>query len=151
MDYKKVCLTNLSISDNLTHKDKFGCCFVGFYNDRVNRNNICPVIYCRNEGRLSQILKRILDKIPKEDQELLLKYIKPYSDFDSNNYDGPLLDRKHLRRYDEQEWRYVPEHDGDVLRFTPNDVYKVFVQTEEQKLELAKTSPTYANKITVLK
>ena len=40
---------------------------------------------------------------------------------------------------------------GDVLRFTPNNVYKVFVQTEGQKLELAKTYPTYANKIAVLK
>lgn len=147
IDYKKVCLTNMSTDDNRIHKRKYGDYFIGFENHWVDHNQICPIIYCREKGKLTELLIRITNKISREDRDELLTYIKPYSDFESDQYHGPQGDMENLRRYDEHEWRYIAKHDNDVLKFTPNDVFRIYVQTDDEKKILQQNFPKYANKI----
>ncbi len=143
--FKRVCFTNMSTKDNKTHKGKYGDCCIGFNNNWANKNKLSPIIYCRKEGRLTQLIKRILARIDKEDKDLLLQYCKPYSDYNHDNKDKSK--REKLRRYDEQEWRYIPEQDGDTLKFTQEDVYRIYVPESANKTQLEKQYPKYKGKI----
>lgn len=155
--YKMACFTNISIKDNKTHTDKYGDCCIGFKNSWVNRYKICPIIYCRVDGRLTGVLRSILSeesKVSGDDKELLLKYIKPYSDLNSEGRiprKDEKVDKVHLRRYDEYEWRYIPTDDSDVMDFDTDDIYRIYVDSEENMTELQAMFPTFAKKIKISK
>ncbi len=143
--FQKICLTNISIEDSKMHRVKYGDYCIGFKNKWVKENRISPIIYCRKEAKLTELIEKILTKIDKEDKELFLKYCKPYSDCNSKCKDENK--RELLRRYDEHEWRYIPESDTDVLKFTPQDVSKIYVPKSKEE-DLKKQIPDYKEKIT---
>jgi len=147
--FKRVCLTNLNQNNNKTHRKKFGDCCIGFKNKWANNNKLCPVIYCRRNGKLTELIKNILKQIDPKGQELLLQYCKQYSDYDPHKKD--IDQRDILRRYDEQEWRYIPESDDDVLKFNKEDISKIYVPSETYKEELSKLYPKYEDIIHISK
>ncbi len=142
--FKKVCFTNMSIKKNNIHKEKYGDYCIGFNNKWVNENRLSPIIYCREKGNLTELIKNILGQINKEDKKLLLKYCKPYSDYNPTFKDKSK--KELLRRYDEHEWRYIPESDTDVLKFTFQDVFKIYVPEQEEK-DWKNQFPNYKDKI----
>lgn len=93
------------------------------------------------------MIKRILLQIKKNDKELLLKYCKPYSDYSPDCKDKNK--RKKLRRFDEYEWRYIPKSGHDKLNFSLQDIYRIYVPTNENKDELEEKFPLYKEKIHV--
>lgn len=156
LSFKEACFTNIDFENNQIHKDKFKGCCIGFENEWVNDHKICPMIYCRRNGQLTDLLKKLLsnDEIDVHDRRLLQKFIKPYSDFGSEGYnpkDDEIVDKEHLRRYDEYEWRYIPEYENDVLKFNTKDIVCIYVDTIEHKIELQNEFPKYADKVEVMK
>ena len=153
MSFMRVCFTNMGINDNDIHCGKYGQCFIGFTNDWVNRNQICPVIYCREQGRLTSILKEVMKQIDPITAQKLCQYCKQYSDYESENYNGPYQgDRWKLRRYDEHEWRYVPNgYSEEYLTFSALDVYAIYVTSKKEQRSLENKFPAYKGKVKVLK
>lgn len=151
MKFMRVCFTNMGIEDNEIHISKFDNCFIGFNNKWVNDNHICPVIYCRNEGGLTRVLKDVMEQVNPITAQKLCQYCKQYSDLASDGYNGPYKgDKQKLRRYDEHEWRYVPEgYSQEFLTFDPKDVFAIYVSSESQKVLLEKEFPDYKEKIKV--
>ena len=147
LDYKKVCLTNLSTDDNRIHKSKYGECYIGFNNSWVDDKQICPIIYCRRNGKLTKLLQRIIQDISDADRNELLQYIKPYSDYKTDPYEGPNGGMEELRRYDEREWRYISQFEDDVLDFEMDDIYRIYVPTDRNMNDLKAEFPAYASKI----
>lgn len=140
----KVCFTNISLShikDLDRHKNTYGNYIIGLYPRWVKANRISPVIYCKKEALITDILKKAITQCPE-----LLNFCKQYSDYEKRM---PKIRRNELRRYDEQEWRYVPEKNTEehLLRFTPEDVYRIYVPNRQEQERLKKIFPAYKDKI----
>lgn len=152
MSFLRVCFTNMGIEDNDIHSGKFGSCFIGFMNEWVNRNHICPVIYCREEGKLTKLLKQIMDQVDPLTAQKLCQYCKQYSDYGCESYNGPYLgDKVKLRRYDEHEWRYIPNgYSEEYLTFSEDDVFAIYVTSLNERKLLEDKFPKYIGKIKVI-
>lgn len=153
MQFLRICFTNMGIDDNAIHISKYGKCFIGFNNDWVNQHHICPVIYCRQNGKLTNILKSVMSKVDSVTAQKLCQYCKQYSDYESDNYNGPYEgDIVKLRRYDEHEWRYIPDgYSQEYLKFTEDDVFAIYVTSAKEKKLLEKDFPKYKGKIKIFK
>ena len=145
---KAVCFTNLSEEiDVKNHIDKYGLYAIGLTQSWANKHKISPVAYLRKEGKLTEILKAEILKVPQ-----LLNYCKQYSDYESDwcNDDDKDKSINVLRRYDEREWRYIPDKESEkYLKFNLFGVYQIIVPTKSDKCKIAESCKDYISKIRV--
>lgn len=142
----KVCFTSISQSnvvDTNIHRGKYGQCCIGLTQSWGKEKQLNPIIYCRKNSLLTNILKPIVAQYPE-----LLNFCKQYSDAGDQCSEEM---KRELRRFDEREWRYIPQDQdySSKLSFGPRDVKYIYVENEEQKEELRKICKKYIRKIKV--
>ncbi len=140
----KVCFTNISgkvFKDSCRHRNKYGRYVIGLKLSWARANGLNPIIYCRKDSALTNEIKNIIKSCPT-----LLPYCKQYSDCKSTD---PQERKLQLRRYDEREWRYIPQNGGDKLYFSIDDIHAIYVPAFDVNA-MKKEYPTYAKKIKTL-
>ena len=141
----RVCFTNIDPRYSARHQMYYGLYGIAFRNDWLNKNHICPVIYCRKEGLLTKELKKIV-----ADNLTIYKYCKQYSDYNSENrnpyYEN---DKISARYYEEHEWRFVTDDNSGKLSFEVKDLASICVTSEDEKNELISMNPQYKDIIEI--
>ncbi len=137
-----VCFTDLPQGTRARHRKRYGDYGIVLKKEWAKNQGVCPVIYCRTDGNLTNIIKAICKNSSPKLQIKILSYCKPYYahfyDSKTSKWSG-----ENIRFYDEREWRYVPLEFDDAkigakglgkISFTDDDIVRVYVKSiEEQK------------------
>ena len=136
-----VCFTDLPQGARTRHRKRYGDYGIVLKKEWAKNQGICPVIYCKTNGQLTDIIRRIYKNISPKQQINILSYCKPYY---AHFYDSKTAkwSNTNVRFYDEREWRYVPIEFTDAeigakaskkISFTDNDVVRVYVKSKEEQ------------------
>lgn len=131
-----VCFCDIPRKAREYHKKRYGYYAIAMNKEWANKHKICPVIYCREHGYITDVIKKIVGLKNTEDIKSIIKYCKPYYGKEWIKNEQKISDN-YIRFYDEREWRYIPQDNEKELRFTMNDVKWVLVTSEQEKDELA--------------
>ncbi|NMF24143.1 abortive infection system antitoxin AbiGi family protein [Alistipes shahii] len=144
-----VCFTDLPKGVRGKHRARYGDYGIVLKKEWARNNGICPVLYCKKDGKLTETIRVIYHTAPKL-QMRLLSYCKPYYAHYYNREQGKWSDNN-VRFYDEREWRYVPDFNIEdiknvrageefegIISFTDNDVVRIYVTSEAEKNQIAK-------------
>jgi len=148
--YPMSCFCDIPLSRIYEHTDFYGGYGIGLTKEWGNKNNLNPVIYSPPGGHISLMAEFMLENEKsgkEEDMHVyhLLSLIKPT--IGKMVVSGKIVEKEF---YQENEWRYVPsinsllfekdyEENKDkanskinehTLKFTPDDVKYIFVQSD---------------------
>ncbi len=134
-----VCFCDLPKGARETHKERYGYYAISFKKEWANKYKICPVIYCRQKGKVSDYIRMIYNNplVNKQLKDGLLNYCKPTRGIEFIKEQQKWSDYK-VKFLDEREWRYTPKK-NDVntsLPFTLDDILNVYVKDETEISEL---------------
>lgn len=156
--YPIVCFCDIPLSRIREHTDFYGSYGIGLTKEWGLKNKLNPVIYCPNNGLVSELADYIAstnDGDSEQDEKLreeafwkLVKLVKPLSG-------QMIVSGKPVEKdfYQESEWRYTPEEEiGEHLlflkdfedkkqkknkeaenfkiQFSPNDIKYIFVKSD---------------------
>ena len=138
-DIPMVCFCDLPKGARETHKERYGYYAISFKKEWANKYKICPVIYCRQKGKVSDYIRMIYNNplVNKQLKDGLLNYCKPTRGIEFIKEQQKWSDYK-VKFLDEREWRYTPKK-NDVntsLPFTLDDILNVYVKDETEISEL---------------
>ena len=150
----RVCFTDLPLENaRILREKRYGECGIAFSKDFASSRGISPVIYLRKNGRLTGIIKGVLDKIEEEERKYLLAFLKPYY----GNKKG-IISQEMERSYDDREWRYVPEiweekKEGDYFKeplpFKYEEIYQIIVTSVEELGKIESEFPALKGKVVI--
>ena len=169
------CFCDIPLSQISDHISKYGCYAIGLKKDWAISKGITPVMYVHKESIPLKNIEKQFDILPSPSSEVASKWdlkmetLFLYNAFYMKPYQGSqVIDKKerHIRFYDEREWRYVPpcfhgkyhpflfqeEFDDPAIResinsmneqyglhFSPSDINFIIVKSEDEILDFKKS------------
>lgn len=149
-DVPAVCFCDLPKGARANHKARYGYYAISFDKAWANKHGICPVIYCRQYGRVSEYLREIYNSLVLDDniRNGILNFCKPVRGYEYIKKDKCWSENM-VKFLDEREWRYVPQNIEltPYLAFELSDIKNVYVEKESDKQELQRWIPNSKIKI----